>query len=369
MINDNLYVEAHVLQPVPSSNINRDDSGSPKTAIYGGVLRSRVSSQSWKHAMRMDFQAHSEGADWLKGHRTKRLAYVLAPKLSEKDTSLDEEAALSKAFDVLKAAGIKATSKDKKSGEDLTDALFLISNGELEKLAEYATNNEKDNWDKKELKEVISRNQSLDLALFGRMMAGNPELGVDASAQVAHAISTHEIVPEFDFFTGLDDDKPENQSGSSFLEALGYNSSTLYRYANVNLNELVHNLGSDLAVEGVKQFIKSFITSMPTGKQNSFANKTLPQYVMVTVRKDTPVNLVSAFEEPIKSRNGYVEPSIEHLENEFNDSLQFVEEPLLTAIVTKKQNKIDKKVANLNELLEKVSEVLRKEVADESNNN
>ena len=108
---------------------------------------------------------------------------------------------------------------------------------------------------------------------------------------------------------------------------------------------------------------------MPTGKQNSFANKTLPQYVMVTVRKDTPVNLVSAFEEPVKSRNGYVEPSIEHLENEFNDSLQFVEKPLLTAIVTKKQNKIDKKVANLNELLEKVSEVLRKEVADESNNN
>lgn len=369
MINDNLYVEAHVLQPVPSSNINRDDSGSPKTAIYGGVLRSRVSSQSWKHAMRMDFRANSEGADWLESHRTKRIAHVLATKLSEKDPSLDEDMALSKAVDVLKTAGIKATSKDKKSGEYLTDALFLISNGELEKLAEYATNNEKDDWDKKELKEVISRNQSLDLALFGRMMAGNSELNVDASAQVAHAISTHEIVPEFDFFTGLDDDKPENQTGSSFLEALGYNSATLYRYANVNVNELAHNLGSELAVTGVKQFIKSFITSMPTGKQNSFANKTLPQYVMVTVRKDTPVNLVSAFEEPVKSRNGYVEPSIEHLENEFNDSLQFVEEPLLTAIVTKKQNKIDKKVANLNELLEKVSEVLRKEVADESNNN
>ena len=239
----------------------------------------------------------------------------------------------------------------------------------MDKLAEYATNNEKNDWDKKELKQVINRNQSLDLALFGRMMADNPELGVDASAQVAHAISTHEIVPEFDYYTALDDDQAENQSGSAMIGTLEYNSATLYRYANVNVNELAHNLGSELAVKGVKQFIKSFITSMPTGKQNTFANKTLPQYVMVTVRKDTPVNLVSAFEEPIKSRNGYVEPSIEHLENEFNDSLQFVEEPLMTAIVTKKQNKIDKKVANLNELLEKVSEVLRKEVADESNNN
>lgn len=368
MINNNLYVEAHVLQPVPSSNLNRDDSGSPKTAIYGGVLRSRVSSQSWKRATRMDFRVNSEGADWLESHRTKRVAHVLAAKLSEKDPSLDEDMALSKAVDVLKTAGVK-TTKDKKSGEYLTSALFLISNGELEKLAEYATNNEKDDWDKKELKQVINRNQSLDLALFGRMMADNPELGVDASAQVAHAISTHEIVPEFDYYTALDDDQAENQSGSAMIGTLEYNSSTLYRYANVNVNELAHNLGSELAVKGIKQFIKSFITSMPTGKQNTFANKTLPQYVMVTVRKDTPVNLVSAFEEPVKSRNGYVEPSIEHLENEFNDSLQFVEEPLLTAIITKKQNKIDKKVANLNELLEKVSEVLRKEVADESNNN
>ena len=167
MINDNLYVEAHVLQPVPSSNLNRDDSGSPKTAIYGGVLRSRVSSQSWKRATRIDFRANSEGADWLESHRTKRVAHVLAAKLSEKDPSLDEDMALSKAVDVLKTAGVK-TTKDKKSGEYLTSALFLISNGELEKLAEYATNNEKDDWDKKELKQLlIETNHWIWLYLVG----------------------------------------------------------------------------------------------------------------------------------------------------------------------------------------------------------
>ena len=53
---NSLFIDVHILQTVPPSNINRDDTGSPKTAVYGGVTRARVSSQSWKHAMRMMFK-------------------------------------------------------------------------------------------------------------------------------------------------------------------------------------------------------------------------------------------------------------------------------------------------------------------------
>lgn len=92
----NLYVDIHVLQTVPASNINRDDSGAPKTALYGGVTRARVSSQSWKHAMREAFKKDSDGAEWLLSYRTKKGIQLLAAKLAEKDNTLDLDAATKK---------------------------------------------------------------------------------------------------------------------------------------------------------------------------------------------------------------------------------------------------------------------------------
>lgn len=351
---------------MPSSNINRDDSGSPKTAIYGGVVRSRVSSQSWKRAVRQSFYKDAEDQEWLRGHRTKKIAQLLAKKIREKSNDFDDDKALEKALEVLKAVGIK-TSKDKDSREMLTGALLFVSNGQLEKIAEYALNN--DALEKKSLKKIFCSDQSLDLALFGRMVADNSELNVDAAVQVAHAVSTHEITPEFDYFTALDDDRSADNMGSAMIGTIEYNSSTLYRYANVNMKELTHNLGIDLAVKGLLMFIKDFVMSMPTGKQNTFANKTVPQYVMVTIRTDTPVNLVSAFEEPVKSRNGYVEPSIERLEKEFSNTSRFVDEPKLTEVVTNKVSGIARDNINLEELLKRVDEAIRKEINDGSTNN
>ena len=276
----NLYIDLNVLQTVPSSNINRDDTGAPKTALYGGVTRARVSSQSWKHAIRTSFKAENINI----GTRTKKAVKLLADKMVTIDSSLNEESAIKQATEVFKTVGIKIN----KDGE--TGALLLVSPGQLGKLAQYVTEHEK--FDKKEIKEVLKRDDSLDLALFGRMVADNPELNVDASAQVAHAISTHEIVPEFDYYTALDDLQSEDSAGAAMLGTIEFNSATLYRYANVNLNELVRNLGKNDAVQGISAFIKSFILSMPTGKQNTFANKTLPNYIMITILTDTPVNLV-----------------------------------------------------------------------------
>lgn len=347
-MNKRLYVDINILQSVPSSNINRDDTGAPKTAMYGGVTRARVSSQSWKRATRRAFADDSQNAEWLNGIRTLQAPQLLADEIKKQQVELSDEEAMDKSLEVFKQVKIKL---DKKTNH--TKALLMVSAGQLKKLAEYILNNS--DWDKKELKEIMQSEQSLDISLFGRMVADDPSLNVDASCQVAHAISTHEVVPEFDYYTAVDDKKADDESGAAMLGTIEYNSSMLYRYANVNVDELMHNLGElDVSLKGLRLFIKDFIMSMPTGKQNSFANKTIPQYVMVTIREDTPVNLVSAFEQPVRSRDGYLEPSIKKLEEEYMNTQKFVEPPLANFVVTNGKTKIGQEVMDINSLLDNV---------------
>jgi CRISPR system Cascade subunit CasC len=375
MNKENLYIDINVLQTVPSSNINRDDTGTPKTAMYGGVTRSRVSSQSWKRVIRQAFQKESNDEDWLKGYRTKKVSALLSQRIQDLKPDLDEDAATKAANDLLKTAGLKV-KLDKKNGEFLTGALLFVSKGQLNKLAQYAIDNpdlgEKKSKElketKKELKQILLNDNSLALAMFGRMVADDPSLNVDAAVQVAHAISTHEIVPEFDYFTAIDDKRKEDEAGSAMLGTIEYNSSTLYRYANINVNELEKNIGSDLTIKGAKLFIKEFISTMPTGKENTFANKTVPQYVLVTIRKDTPVNLVSAFENPVKSHGGYVKASIDRLENEYQATQKFVEAPVACFVLTTDHSDL-KQVENLSDLLDKVGQVLAEKVSQDENDN
>ena len=183
---------------------------------------------------------------------------------------------------------------------------FFISEAQAKAVAELAASGCKD---KKAYQQAIKEKPSFDIALFGRMVADDPNLNYDAAAQVAHAISTHAVHTEYDYFTAVDDMKSEDQSGAGHLGTVEFNSSTLYRYATVNVSELAKWTGADTA-KVVCGFAEAFIRSMPTGKQNTFANRTLPDMVYVAVRCDQPVNLAGAFECPVKCGNdGYVEKS------------------------------------------------------------
>jgi CRISPR system Cascade subunit CasC len=315
------YLDIHAIQTVPPSNINRDDTGSPKTAIYGGVRRARVSSQSWKRAMRKYFAAESE-ADL--GIRSLNVIKYVADKIIDLDSSVTEESALELAEKMFNDAGIKTKAHK-------TKALFFLGKKQAEQIAEAAL---KETIDKKGIKQIFSDNPAVDIALFGRMVADDPSLNEDASAQVAHAISTHEVQTEFDFFTAVDDLASENNAGAAMLDTIEYNSSTLYRYANIAVHELAKQLDNKKqAIDAAKLFIKAFANSMPTGKSNTFANETLPQLLMINIRQDRPVNLVSAYESPVKSRNGNVVPSIERLFDEVKKTEKFVQPPLKTLYV------------------------------------
>ena len=292
-----LYVDFHVLQTVPPSCINRDDTGSPKTAIYGGVTRARVSSQAWKHAMRQAFVEESLLDEEDVGKRTKKMT-----ELVEK-----EIAALAPEKDAAKLAKKTLDNAGIKNDEKGTKALFFISQAQIKALAQLAV---EECADKKEYKKALSTAPSADIALFGRMVADDPSLNFDAAAQVAHSISTHAVQNEYDYFTAVDDCQAEDNAGAGHLGTVEYNSSTLYRYATVNVMELAGQLGAAQAAETVRAFGEAFLFSMPTGKQNTFANRTLPDAVYVTLREDQPVNLCGAFERAVpRSAQGYAAPS------------------------------------------------------------
>ena len=253
-----------------------------------------------------------------------------------------------------------------------SDALFFIGRQEAIDIAVLAVDYIKNGIrpDKKQVQEALNyykdcgamRSYAVDIALFGRMVAKAPSLNADASVQVAHAISTHKVENEYDYFTAMDDRAPEDQTGAGMIGTIEFNSSTLYRYATVAAHDLKDNLGdSNATAKAVKEFIRAFICSMPTGKLNTFANNTPPYAVMVAIRRDQPINLVGAFETPIKAgEGGYQEKSAKAMANYVGSVLgNFFKEPekvFITAIGNELNGLGDS--LELPELLEKTEQVV-----------
>ena len=301
--NIRLFVDVHVLQSVPPSCVNRDDTGSPKMAVYGGTPRARVSSQAWKKAMRSEFSRmfSEEHA----GYRTKNVVTLVAEEITKLQEEISLEDAEAKAQTALEWAGLKI-----KNAKEGTGALFFISQVQAKTLAQLITEEvDMKNADKKKYKEALKKAPSVDMALFGRMVADDPSLNYDAASQVAHSISTHGVHNEYDYFTAVDDCAKADHAGAAHLGTVEYNSSTLYRYATVNVAELFQSTGKETA-KAIRNFVEAFVKSMPTGKQNTFANRTLPDDVYVTIRQDQPLNLCGAFERPVVSNGeGYIKGS------------------------------------------------------------
>lgn len=352
MSNERLYVDFHVVQTVPPSCVNRDDTGRPKTAFYGGANRARVSSQSWKHAMRLMFNELFTSEEL--GYRTMRAVDLIANEIKKLDSSFDDETAVKEAIKAMNSAGVKINEKK----DNKTGALFFISAVQANNLAQLVINGEKD---AKLYKQALKETPSVDIALFGRMVADDADLNVDAASQVAHSISTHAVQNEYDYFTAVDDCSPEDSAGAGHLGTTEFNSSTLYRYATVNVAQLKKSIGVSVA-EVIKGFAEAFICSMPTGKQNSYANRTYPDMVYVTIRKDQPVNLVGAFEKPVISNNGYVEESVKKLQEYAGKVYDNFSGKPVKSFVIGADAISDAERVNLDELLEKLYSYIKDEV-------
>ena len=228
----------------------------------------------------------------------------LIPYLREK--GLSEEDAAKTADDFR-----RELAKDDKK-KNLTSVGLYFGGDELFSLLDAFRGGEK-KWEKK------GKRKSADVCLFGRMLAEATDLNVDAAAQVAHALSTHRLSQEMDYWTAADDlkDRSEGEdAGAGMLGTAEFNASVFYRYACINLDQLGRNLGeknekgewpngSELTAKTVEAFLRASYDAIPTGKLNGHAHFTPPIFALAVVRKKgMPLNLCNAFLDPVSTRSG-----------------------------------------------------------------
>lgn len=301
------FLEFHLIQNFAPSNLNRDDTGSPKDALFGGHRRARISSQCLKRSVRLLAAKQNLLPPENRGVRTKQLKNLLVTRLSQRDA----EQAGAKVEAALASAGLKLKDDGK------TEYLLFLGEGEVAALAalidqhwdEIAVSAEKKSKKDakaaaggdigKKLKDLLDGGKAVDVALFGRMLADMPVVNQDAACQVAHAISTHRVEREFDYFTAVDDKEEGVVTG--MIGQVEFNSATFYRYAVVDLDKLTANLQKDrdLVLAAVRAFTLATARAVPSGKQNTFAAHNLPQFIGVCLRHAGPMNLANAFETPV----------------------------------------------------------------------
>lgn len=302
-----MKIECHVLQNFAPSCLNRDDTNTPKDCEFGGVRRARVSSQSWKRAVREFFQA--DGSVQV-GTRTKhlkeRLVQTLEAGVTPQEVGLFVEAVYSQ--------------MDPKRPDE-TKVLLFVSDAEVATAADLIRQEQaklkKDYKPDKAVVETLkAARPSADIALFGRMLAEQPGRNTDAACQVAHALSTHAVDLEMDFYTAVDDlSESRDETGAGMLGTQGFNSACFYRYALLDYAQLRKNLGGDAqaAGEAAEAFLRAFCLSIPAAKQNSHAAQNLPSLGLFIVRDGgVPVSLANAFALPVHGED-VITKSISHL--------------------------------------------------------
>lgn len=292
------FLQLHLLTFFPPANLNRDDTGRPKTAVVGGVTRLRLSSQALKRAWRES----SIFANALVGHtgqRTQRLGEVILEHLRNK--GLDDAKALPIARKIAEVFGkIKAETDDHPAR---IEQLAFISPEERQAalgLADRIAGGEKVDFKASDLLRTVDT--AADIAMFGRMLADEPRYNRDAAVQVAHAITTHRVTVEDDYYTAVDDlNTHEEDAGAGFLGEAAFGSGVFYLYLCVNRDLLIRNLGGDhaLAATAVAALAEAAATTAPRGKQNSFAAFSRAGYVLAEKGDGQPRTLAGAFASPV----------------------------------------------------------------------
>jgi CRISPR system Cascade subunit CasC len=314
-----LFVEFHLIQNFAPSNLNRDDTGAPKEAVFGGYRRARVSSQCLKRTVRLAAHGLPGLPNEYLGVRTKKLRQLLRDELAARGRTIED--ADVRIETALSAAGLKLKDNGK------TEYLLFLGQREIAGFADLvdqqwdllqpaAGNGEKKSKKEvkagvplevqKQAKAIMNGGKAVDVALFGRMLADMREVNQDAACQVAHAISTHKVERDFDYFTAVDDKAASGEADAGMIGQVEFNSATFYRYAVIDPRKLMANLQDDreLALAGIQAFVEANARAIPTGKQNTFAAHNPPSFVGVAVRRASPLNLANAFETPVFPKHG-----------------------------------------------------------------
>ena len=315
-------VEFHILQSFPVSCLNRDEMGTPKTAVIGGVTRARVSSQCWKRQVRMALHELEPQLGIKLGIRTKHVSEELTKACVQLGAKEDDAIKIATAM----AAAFASTNTLCFVSKAECDALAQLAK-EYDFKTSVAKQDTKQKGKKKE-KGLAERTldclkkfqldglDALDIALFGRMMAQAPEINVEAAAAFSHAISTHKVATEFDFFTALDDLSGEDETGSAHMGTSEFDSATYYRYVSLDVGKLAHTLGIDDKSDNLKTAIEAFVRALyvavPGARQATMSAACPWDYAHVFIRRGQRIQ--ASFEKPVRAKDGFLAPSIQALE-------------------------------------------------------
>ncbi|MER7114107.1 type I-E CRISPR-associated protein Cas7/Cse4/CasC [Saccharomonospora azurea] len=320
-----MHLDFYALHTLPYNNVNRDDLGSPKSCVYGGVERVRVSSQSWKRPIRLAV----EDALGEPTVRTRRIATEVAARMVERGWSDNDARRAGRAM--VYAYGLEPDAAD-----DDTNVLLWVPMiaDDLADLAEKHADTVRDlplpetdakgkvkAPSKKDVQAVVEpltndvrtvlNRRSPTITMLGRMLADRPDHTVYGLTQVAHAFTVHEGIPEFDFFTAVDD--LTEGTGSAHLGSASYSTGTFYRYSSINVSALATQIGRDAAFVAATAWARAFFTTVPNGKQTTTGARTVADLAYVALR-DQPLNLSSAYEAPVHTNGGgYLEPAAKAL--------------------------------------------------------
>ncbi len=310
-------IELHILQSFPVSCLNRDDVGAPKTAIFGGVNRARISSQCLKRAIRE--QAKELLPEFHQGIRTRYIIPLFVAALEKHNLARE------KAEKLVRDIAAFFNEIDNRDVRRVKTAMFL-SPREVDEMAkqlvQVARNGDVSGNNIKEACKSASRLDAADIAIFGRMVANDPSVGVEAAGMFSHAVSTHQADNDLDFFSAVDECKPDDvPAGAAITDTLEFTSATYYRYIALNLNLFAdeNHLGALSAVDRkavVDTFLRAAILAVPGARKNSMNAHTAPGYVLGLFKdKGQPLQLVNAFEKPVFSKNGLMDASISALKD------------------------------------------------------
>lgn len=369
------HLELHILQSFPVACLNRDDLNSPKTAIFGGVQRARVSSQSWKRAIRERVQ--EDYKMYYGGQRTRLLAVEIKKELINMDCEAKRAYALAmclghylakidpKNTEKVKTLMFLSPEENRKlakvlldiEDEKLTSLIEAFSQVDIASLEKDSDGEDEEPESNSEFKlqpkkkksetgerkisakeftkkvngilktpisaafrgkDAVQVKDAADIALFGRMVANDHSLTLEGASMFNHALSTHKVDNEIDFFAAVDDLQPEDQAGAGMTGTLEFNSAVYYRFAALNLDMLynpdeekedrkghLRMLSQDERRKVVKAFIEATLQAVPGARKNSMNAATLPGYVLGVVRgSGHPVQLINAFEKPVRASGG-----------------------------------------------------------------
>ena len=306
-----MLIEIHAIQNHSPANLNRDDLGAPKTCYFGGVLRSRISSQSIKRSIRMS----REFEQLLGGVRTRQLARLIAdnltgaPKVKERAEKILADCGFK-----LRETRRSNMEDDDSQDENRSKALIYTTYEVVKEMATLLQNDgqKTDAQLATEFSKLIAQRTAVpDMALSGRMLEPDKSANkvwerldttVEAALQVAHAISTHEARPEVDYYVAKDD-VPSDDAGAGYVAEAMFTSACFYKYFSIHWETFVTNLRSygekheELAAHTVGAFIRGAALVSPTGKQNSFAAHNPPDGMLIEI-KNTPTSYANAFARP-----------------------------------------------------------------------